>query len=388
MSSYLYSRISEYQRRFLIVGAVALGVSVPGAIFSARQFFVSYLFAYLFWFGIAFGCILIAMIHHLTGGRWGHPIRRFLEAGFGTFPLLALLFVPILFGLRELYPWARDNLAGGAAPKTEAYLQPWFFIVRAVLYFSVWLLLAWRLRKWSVTQDDVADPEPSKRLVTLSGPGLVIFPITATFAYIDWIMSLEPKWYSTIFAVIVLAGQVLAAYGFAVVLLKIFENQPLLASITSKVHFHQLGNLLLTFVMFWTYVAFGQLLVIYSGNTPEEIVWYLHRIEGSWKYIVGLIAVFHFFLPFLLLLFRSAKRRSSFLAGLATMLLLAHLIDIYWMITPSIFHGGIHVNWLDFAAPVGIGGLWIAAFLWVLKQAPLLAPNDPRMREEMADATR
>jgi hypothetical protein len=386
MSPSLAERLQRLGNRSLILGIAASALALIGACFRAQQFFVSYLFAYVFWFGLTIGCVLIAMIHHLTGGKWGHPVRRFLEAGFSTLPVMALLFIPILFGLRELYPWARSEGPAEVLRKQHGYLNMGFFIVRVVFYFAVWLLLTSRLRRRSIEQDTTKDPEPGHRLRTISGPGLVIIPITATFAYIDWIMSMEPRWHSTIFPIIILSGQVLAAYSFAVILLNAFDKEQSLALTVSKLHFHQLGNFLLTFVMFWTYVAFGQLLIIYSGNTPEEIAWYLHRISGSWIYLVLVIAVFHFFLPFLLLLFRTVKRRRAYLASLAMLLLAVHLIYTFWMITPSIFQTGFHLSWLDFVTPIGIGGLWVAAFLWLLQRAPLIPKNDPRIQQEMAYA--
>ncbi len=378
--------LERWQARFLAVGAIALILSFIGAFLNPKQFFVSYLFSYLFWLGLPAGCILVAMIHYLTGGQWGHPIRRFLEAGFSTMPLFAILFMPIFFGLSQLYPWAQAGELHEKILKREPYLGKPFFITRALLILGIWIFFAMRLRKWSLRQDETQDAGPTKNLSALSGPGLVIVPLTATFAYIDWIMSTEPRWYSTIFAIVVLAGQVLVAYAFAVILLKLFERLPPLAAIVTPKHYHQLGNLLLTFVMFWTYVGFSQLLIIYSGNKPDEIKWYLHRIAGGWRYILAAIAFFHFFLPFMLLLLRGFKRRSALLAGLACVILVIHLLYAYWLVGPSIFPDGIHLNWLNFVVPIGFGGLWLAAFLWFLQRAPLLALNDARIREEMAHA--
>src|SRR5204862_15660 len=192
-------------------GVLGLAGSIAGAFTNARQFYFSYLFAYLFWLGLALGCFLITMIHHMTGGRWGFPIRRILEAGFSTLPLMAILFVPICFGLRDLYPWARHTgtAASEAFRARAAYMNDWGFILRAIFFFVVWLLIALRLRRWSLDQDEMPDASRSQKLLVLSGPGLVLVPLTATFAYVDWIMSLEEAWYSTIFGVVILAGQVL-----------------------------------------------------------------------------------------------------------------------------------------------------------------------------------
>jgi len=430
MSRQLRSRLKLFRNAALCVGLAGLCASFIGAAFDARQFFVSYLFGYLFWFGLAAGCLIIAMMHHLTGGRWGYPIRRFLEAGFSTLPLMLLLFVPIFFGLRELYPWARTGSAdlqsavspisnrqgvrhfdtfrttktpqaGSAAiqqignlrhdrdeilRKRQPYMSAAGFIARALFCLTLWSVMAWLLRRWSLAQDDARDLRASQRLRTLSGPGVLVFPLTATFAYVDWIMSLEKEWYSTIFAVIIIAGQVLCAFAFVTVLLKIFEREETLAGAITALTYHQLGNLLLAFVLFWSYVSFGQLLVVYSANLPQEIQWYLHRIAGSWKIVVALIAALHFFVPFFLLLFRRTKRDSKLLVAIAVTLFVLHFIAVYWLVAPSFHREGLAIAWLDFAAPIGIGGVWLAGFVWLLMRAPLRPRNDPRMEMELAHA--
>jgi hypothetical protein len=328
------------------------------------------------------------MLQHLTGGRWGFVIRRFLEAGFMTLPLMALLFVPLLFGLRELFPWARpaEAAVNPVLRHRASYLNPPGFIIRAIVVFAIWIAMAWCLRKWSLQQDQTADPAPTRRLRTLSGPGIVIYPLTATFAYIDWIMSLEPDWYSTMFPVIIVIGQFLSTIAFSIVLLGLLRGDAPFAEIVSTTHFHHLGNLLLTFVMFWTYISFGQFLIIWSGNLPQEIVWYLHRIADGWKWIVVLLALFHFFLPFFLLLFRANKRRVPILMTIAAVVFVVRILDVFWMVAPSFHPTGIRVHWLDVAAPLGVGGIWIAAFIYNLKRAELLPHHDPRLEPVPAHA--
>jgi hypothetical protein len=254
------------------------------------------------------------------------------------------------------------------------------FIGRSILFFATWIIMAWLLRKWSVQQDETTDPAPTRRLRKLSGPGIVIYPVTATFAYVDWIMSLEPDWYSTMFPVIIFIGQFLSAFAFAIILLAWFRREPPFVGVVSTTHFHHLGNLLLTFVMFWTYVSFGQLLIIWSGNLPQEISWYLHRIAGGWKWIVVLLALFHFFLPFFLLLFRANKQRVVILMSIAMVVFLVHVVNVFWMVVPSFYPQGIRIHWLDIAAPIGVGGIWIAVFLANLKSRRLMPQNDPRMQ--------
>jgi len=329
------------------------------------------------------------MIHHLTGGRWGFVIRRFLEAGFSTVPLMAILFVPICFGLGSLYPWARPDLVNGAAVlrKRHPYMSTEWFIMRSVLCLGLWSLIAWWLRKASLAQDKTIEVTSARLLRTMSGPGVLIYPLTATFAYIDWILSLEVEWYSTIFAVIVITGQVLAALALAVVLLRVLGDGEFILSLKREEIYQQLGNLLLTFVLFWTYLSFSQLLIIYSANLPQEIDWYLHRIAGGWHIIVALIAAFHFFVPFCLLLFRSLKRNLNSLATIAAILLATHVLALYWLVAPSIHPDGPAIHWLDVATFIGVGGVWLGAFAGLLLRAPLLPQNDPRMTQELAYET-
>jgi hypothetical protein len=382
MTEAFQSRLNRIQLASLGIGIVALAASAFGAFSNSKQFFFSYLFAILFWLGLSLGCFVITMIHQLTGGRWGYPTRRFLEAGFMVLPLMAVLFIPIFFGLHFLYPWAQpaERAAVKALQERHVYENGWAYILRQIFFLFVWIWLAARLRKLSLEQDLTNDAAPTRKARVLSGPGIVIYGLLVTFASVDWIVSLEKDWYSTMFGVIVAGGQILSAFAFGVIMLTTFRNQEPFASTVDKVHYHHLGNLMLTFVLFWTYVSFGQLLIIYSGDLPKELEWYLHRIAGSWKAVVAVIALFHFFLPFFLLLFRSIKKRVAALATLAALLFVMHIVDTYWMVMPSLHQNGVSLSWLDFTAPIGVGGLWVSYFLWRLKSAPLLPKNDPGMQ--------
>jgi hypothetical protein len=388
MNAFFFSEISSRQRVALCVGLAALAACALGAIFNARQFFISYLFAYLFWLGLSLGCLCVAMIHHLTGGRWGDVTRRFLEAGYMTLPMMAVLFLPILAGLHQLYPWARpaDATHSGILPDKAHFQKIAGFVGRAVVYFVVWITMAVHLRKWSLQQDQTTDVTPTRQARTLSGPGVVIYALTVTFASIDWVMSLEPDWYSTIFPVIICGGQILAAFAFAVLMLNYFRKEAPFLGVVEAGHYHQLGNLLLTFVMFWTYVCFGQLLIIWGGNLPREISWYLHRIAGGWKWTAGFLALFNFFLPFFLLLFRLARVNLRVLRVLAEAVFLCQLVNVYWLVEPSFFPTGVHLHWMDLAAPLGLGGLWVAKFAFSFKRAAILSQSDPRNSYAFAHA--
>jgi len=376
------AKLNRVQMGSLLIGLVALVTCAFGAFANPAQFYFSYLFAVLFWLGLSLGCFAVAMIHQLTGGRWGYPTRRFLEAGAVTMPLMLVLFIPIFFGLHYLYPWARPVEVGAvkALQDRHPYDNDALYIIRQLFFLLVWTWMAAQLRKWSLEQDRTNDAAPTRKARALSGPGLVVYGLLVTFASVDWIVSLEKDWYSTMFGVIVAGGQILAAYAFSVVMLTLFRKQPPIAEVVSNVHYHHLGNLMLTFVLFWTYVSFGQLLIIYSGDIPHELDWYLHRIASSWKAVIGAVAAIHFFLPFFLLLFRSVKKRVAAITTLAAMLFVAHIVDTYWLVMPSFHRDGVVLSWLDFAAPIGVGGLWVSFFLWRLKAAPLLLQNDPGMQ--------
>ena len=364
----------------LIVGVIGLALCAFGAYTSPERFFPSYLFAYLFWFGIALGSLAILMLYHLVGGAWGFPIRRLLESAALTLPLLALLFVPLLFGLGELYQWARPA-AVAADPllqHKQPYLNPPFFIVRAAIYFGIWIGLASFLSRWSLQQDATDDPALGQRLRYLSRFGLVAYMLTVTFASIDWVMSIEPDWYSTIYGLIYVAGQGLAGFSVAIISAALLKDRQPLAGVITPDTFGDLGGLLMTFVMFWAYVALSQFLLIWSGNLPEEVIWYEHRIHGGWNWIIIFVIAFQFAGPFLLLLARQVKRTARTLAALALAILLVHLADLFWLVVPPFRQAGVSIHWLDAAAPIGIGGIWLAAFAWLLGRRPLLPLHDPR----------
>ncbi|HEY3855439.1 MAG TPA: hypothetical protein VGO67_13695 [Verrucomicrobiae bacterium] len=388
MNEILLSRINRMQRLAWIVGGISAAVCVVGACVNLRQFLISYLFAWLFWLGLSLGCLCVAMIHHLTGGRWGDVTRRFLEAGYLTLPLMAVLFVPILLGLRELYPWAiPGNVVNTPVLQHRAsYLNITAFIIRACFFFIVWISMAICLRNWSRRQDTTADLAPTRLARTLSGPGVVIYALTVTFAWIDWLMSLEPDWYSTMFAVIICGGQILSTFAFVIMILAWFKDQPPFSPVVQSGQFHQLGNLMLTFVMFWTYVCFGQLLIIWSGNLPKEIIWYLHRIAGHWKWLAEFLGLFNFLLPFLILLFRASKKNPQALRRLAALVFLCQILYAYWLVEPSFYQTGVHLHWLDFAAPLALGCFWIAMFASALKRAAFLIQHDPRISYSFAHA--
>jgi hypothetical protein len=328
------------------------------------------------------------MLHHLSGGAWGFVIRRALESGARTLLLMALLFIPLLFGLPELYLWARPEVVAGDAllQHKSPYLNAPFFITRTAVYFLVWIVLAALVTRWSLQQDRTASPSLTRRLQLLSGPGLVLYALTMTFASIDWAMSLEPHWFSTIYGVMFIVGQVLSALALMIPVAGWLAAYEPLAQVVSPTPFHDLGNLLLAFVMLWAYMAFSQYLIIWSGNLPEEIPWYLHRMQGGWQWLGLILLLGHFVVPFCLLLSRRTKRRAWVLSRVAIAVLCMRLVDLFWLVVPAFHPSGLSVHWLDIVAPVGVGGLWVAAGVWQLRGKPLLPLHDPRVESAFARA--
>ncbi len=381
MTYTLPPELGRFQRNALIIGAIGAVLCVAGWIVRPEQFFQSYLIGYLFWMGIALGCLAVVMLQHLTGGDWGVVIQRLLESATRTLPLMAVLFIPLALGMNKLYAWSR---AAESQHHQDAWLSVPFFLLRAVIYFAIWLAMAWLLNRWSREQDGNADPRLKRRLQTLSGPGLVIYALTATFAATDWLMSLVPDWYSTIFGLLVIAGEALSAFAFVVVAAAILARREPMNRVIAPKHFHDLGKLLLAFVMIWAYLAFSQLLIVWAGNLPEEIPFYLPRMQTSWRWIGVLLIVFQFALPFLLLLSRELKRRTGQLIAVALLVLVMRFTDLFWLVAPQFHRQGIRFHWLDLAAVVAIGGIWLAFFVWQLRGRPLVPLHDPRLQEALA----
>jgi hypothetical protein len=373
-------RLDSLSQRALVAGVAALALCLAGALANPQQFFRSYLVAYLFWIGFPLGSLALLMLHHLVGGRWGFVIQRLLEAAARTFPLMAALFLPLLLGMRELYLWAVPEAvaADPVLQQKSAYLNPEFFLTRAAVYFAVWIVFGRLLGKWSLEQDRTADVSLTARLQNLSAPGLVLYGLTVTFSAIDWLMSLEPHWYSTIYGMIFMVGHGLAALALAIVAARVFADRKPLSEVAVPDRFHDLGNILLALVMFWAYLGFSQFLLVWVENLREEIPWYLSRTAGGWQVIALLLMIFQFALPFALLLSRSAKRKARVLSAVAMVILFMHWIDLVWLVAPSFHPKGFYFHWIDVAALAGIGGIWLAAFLHYLEENALLPLHDPR----------
>jgi hypothetical protein len=375
-----------YRSQGALLGAGVLGVAVAGAgaLIDPAQFFRSYLVAYLFFAGIALGSLGLVSLNHVTGGRWGVVIRRVCEAAMRTLPLLFILFVPLLFGLSWLYEWAQPQHVEHDALllHKSAYLNVPFFIVRFVLYFGVWLIVAHYLVRWSRQQDDTGDPDLVRRLQFLGRGALLLYSLTMTFAAVDWAMSIEPHWYSTIYGILMIGGQVLSAFAFVIPVLALIADREPLATYVTAEQFHDLGKLMLAFVMLYAYFAFSQFLIIWSANLPEETPWYLARMHGGWQYLAVAVLVLQFVMPFVILLSRNLKRDARRLAVVALIVLGARLLDLFWLVTPAFSPGRFAIHWMDVAALFGVGGLWLSFFVWQLRGQPLLPLRDPELELE------
>jgi len=349
------------------------------------EFFRGYLLSYMDWLGICLGSMAIVMVRHMTGGGWGTVIRRVLGASMRTLPLLIVLFIPLLFAVPRLYPWAMP-LNSIADPAIREHLEKHLFIlrdylnyrgfvIRAVIYFGIWFLLQYLLSKFSFEHNNPPFADTSKRFKIVSAPGIILYAFTVSFAAIDWVMSLNPSWISTIYGLIFVAGQLIAGLGFAIVIERILFKYPPMSTLLKPKYVHDHGNFMLTFIMVWAYFSFSQWLIIWAGNLPEEITWYFRRLHGGWQFVGLFLVIFHFFVPFFLLLSRSLKRDITRLVWLAAWMLIVRYIDLFWHIEPT-FSENFTVTLADIVIPFAMGGLWIAYFCRNLSSQPLVPAYD------------
>lgn len=374
----LSSNVKRFQLIFLALGLVGLAIGVIAALTGSQErFFQSYLVAFIFWLGLSLGSLAFLMTHYLTGSRWGLTVRRVTEAGASTIWLMGLFFIPLLINLRGLYPWARPEevQADSILQLKSAYLNTSFFIGRAAFYFIVWIVLAFVINRLSSRWVESGDPAIKKKLQGLSAFGLILYTFTMSFAAIDWMMSLQPFWTSTVYGLIVIFAQMLNSLAFAILVINLVPGLGLGRKWnlrTTPIPFKDLGALLLTFVMSWAYLAYFQLLIIWAANIPEEVVWYIERTEGGWLTVGILVAVLLFALPFAVLISMRVRHNMRLLAVLGALIMVVSLIDVYWLIIPSFYPSQFNLSWLDILLPIGMGGIWLSTFLFSLNKRPAL----------------
>jgi hypothetical protein len=393
------SEIGKFQTLALGVGVIGMIAMLAGALLTGEigQALRSYLLGFTFWAGIGIGCIGVLILQHLTGGSWGLVIRRILEAGAKTWWLLLVLFLPILFGVNSLYEWAAYHTGGHHGDKILDHKAPYlnvpFFVIRTLIYFAVWGAIAIILTRLSRRQDETGDWKISSSMNRFSGPAMIAFVLAVTFAAIDWVMSLDPHWFSTMFGLLFVIGWALSCMAFVIALSFWLSGRAPMNHVLGAPHFHDLGKLMLAMVMVWAYFNFSQFLIIWSGNLPEETPWYLRRMEHGWGVVGMLLILFHFAFPFLLLLSSDLKKRARWLALLAIFVLFMRLVDLFYLITPNPLPavGGdahptmaFHISWMDFVAPLAIGGLWLFYFFMQLRKRPLMPVNDPFFENAIA----
>ncbi|HJY34601.1 MAG TPA: hypothetical protein VJ260_07100 [Vicinamibacterales bacterium] len=378
-----WNRIPVIGAGCAVLGAAAcalLGASNP------KQFFFSWLVSFLFFLSLALGGLFFVLIQYATQGGWGIVLRRIGETIFALLPVMAVLFLPLLLGLRDLYSWAvpgaaeHDALLRWKAP----YLNVPFFLIRAAVYFAVWSFMALLYYRGSRGQDVTGDPAVSARLRRLAGPAIIVLAVTQTFASIDWIMSLTPHWYSTMFGVYFFAGSFVGFIALLSILAAAMRQAGLLESVISAEHLHDMGKLLFAFTSFWAYIAFSQFFLIWYANLPEETIWYRARLEGSWEGVSILLMAGHFGVPFFYLMGRDVKRRGWTLAVGGVWLLAMHFVDLYWQVMPTLHPDGVRPSPLDAAAFIAVGGCFVAAAGWLMRRQALVPLRDPRLAESLA----
>jgi hypothetical protein len=376
--------------RLPVIGAASalLGIVVCAVLGAAnpRQFFFSWLVSFLFFLSLALGALFFVLIQYASQGGWGVVLRRIGETTFVTIPVMAALFLPVLLGLHDLYEWthaeavAEDPLLAWKAP----YLNVPFFLIRAALYFGLWSFIAILYYRGSRGQDVSGDPAVSARLRLLAGPSIIVLALTQTFASVDWIMSLSPHWYSTMFGVYFFSGSFIGFIALLSVVAAAMRRAGLLDTVISAEHLHDVGKLLFAFTVFWSYIAFSQFFLIWYANLPEETIWYRARMEGSWMTVSIVLIAGHFVAPFFYLMGRTVKRKNATLAVGGAWLLVMHYVDLYWQVMPTLHPEGVSPSALDVAALVAVGGCFVAATSWLMRRQALVPLRDPRLAESLA----
>jgi hypothetical protein len=365
-------------RMSLAIGVICGIALIIGAVFNPDQFFRAYLAAYLWCLNIALGGMALVMTYHITGGAWGFLLRRIFEAAVKTLPLLALGFIPIAIGAKYLYPWAQPDVvqSNELLQQQSVYMNYAFWCIRAAIYFALWLVVAFFLCRWSRQQDRVDNPRTNIWLNTFSGIGLVVYGVTMHFASVDWIISLQSEYHSTISGPLLGSQQLLSSFSFALLVLALLVHRPPLKDLVSNKTLNDCGGLLVTFVILWSYLWWFEFMLIWIANLPADVIWYVNRIRGAWLWITVVLVVFGFMVPFVLLLQRAIKQRPAALARMALLLLLVQLLFTHWQILPAFRPAGIGQWWMSLIAPPALGGIWLALFTWQFQRAPVLAQND------------
>ncbi|MTI88921.1 MAG: hypothetical protein FH748_13250 [Balneolaceae bacterium] len=372
---------SKVPRALFGLGAAGIIASAVGYFFNADQFFASYLVSFTFFTGIGIAALMMVMLHHITRSSWGVLVRRISEVFSANMMIWGIFLIPVLLGIHNLYHWSHEDavMADKLLQGKSAYLNTPFFIGRQVLYFVIWGFLGYKLHKASVEMDETGDWGITTHLRKLSAPGILLLALSLTFASFDWLMSVDPHWFSTMFGVYFFAICFQAFWPVMILMVFFLQGQGLLKKTIQQVHIYDLGAWFFAFTVFYAYIAFSQFLLIYYANIPEETLWYYHRLEGSWKYIAYSLLVFRFAVPFLVLMNREAKHRRSVLAFISIVVLVIHFAEIYWIVMPVFSEHGIHFNWMDITTFLGLGGMFFGLFFNKFQKHKMVPVNDPKL---------
>ncbi len=378
--------LSGLAGKALGIGAVGAAASLAGFFLARAEFFQAYLVGWLLWYTVAVGALGFLLLQHLSGGGWGLAARRILEAAARTIPFVGLAAIPLFLGLADLFLWADPaKVALDASLQHKAsYLNVPFFVGRTVFAIALFSFLAYFLSAKSRRQDETGDPNLKSTMHDVSAVGLLLYIIVNTFMGFDWLMSLDPHWYSSLYGGIFVAGEALAGMTFIILVANWLRQRAPMDGILGRKLFHDYGKLLFAFVMFWTYLTISQFIIMWQGNLPEEAVWFQLRFHGGWGYVAAGLLIFHFFFPFLILLSRSVKEKARALSAVAAFVLVMRWIDLIWLTRPTLHAGGFSIHWLYVALPAGIGGTWFFLFARELGGRPLVAVNDPQWEEVLS----
>lgn len=383
----LGARAVTVERAAAVVGALGLLVCLGGYFWRPEIFFQSYLYAFLYWSGFAFGCLGLFLLNNVVGGRWGVTTRSLLIAGMRTLPVVFLLLLPLFLGLKHLYPWTDVNQVDHNEYlwHKRHYLNIPFFAVRVLIYFAVWLFWGLRAKSMADRQDKDADPGWPVRMRQFSAPGLVAFMLTLTFAYIDWILSADPQFYSTVYGGMIIIGDAVQTLALTIVVLVLISKTDRFGGRVNSSLLHDLGNMMFAFTIFWTYLAVSQLIIIWPADLPQELSWYEVRVHGGWRVIACAIALIMFAIPFLALLSQQRKQNPRRLMRVAIWLLCARAVEMFWVVEPTWRTKSFALYWTDIVAFLTVGGIWLYTYLGYLRRRPLLPLHDPRIMPPMPE---
>lgn len=381
--TYLVKEKGSIGKIALLIGIAGLAISFISYFNNSKQFYFSYLTAFAFWTSLGLGGLFFTMLHHISGAKWSTIILRIPQAAMSVLPLMAIFFIPIIFGIKELYEWSSTEVLAGNAVLSgkTGYLNSTSFITRTFLYFIVWGALSWLINKFTKSQDE--GNNTTKQLRIVSAPGMVVFALSISFAAFDWLMSLDPMWFSTIFGGYFFSGSFVIILAFLIIVTNHLKQSSILGNEINDKHFADLGKLFFGFIVFWAYIGGAQYFFIWYANIPEETIWFLHRWEGSWKTVSLLLIFGHFLIPFVSLVFYNTKRSRIMLLFFAIWIFVFHYVDMFWLVGPALHHGNAHFSWMDLTTFIGLGGIFIALFLNRFSAKAIIPVNDPNLKASL-----